>query len=350
MTRNLDDEPASSQGLLKRIRSKAPPGLKLRYRSMRGFARALENHLYDCLRFMRFSATTREHNQNAAHRTATIRKLYHRVEKALALPVPRPGFGIDAVIKLSEFVLDELHREHYKAHVIEAIETLRAYAEFGERHGVPPPEACVAALAIADSRQIAPQSGATRLVRKADLPPLSTGNLSSFFLSRHSVRQFSDTELTEDEVAAAVDLARTTPSVCNRQSCRVVAVFGEEQKRIALSHQNGNRGFGDTAGAILIVTSDLSHFLESGERYQGWIDGGMFSMTLLLALHSLGLGACPLNWSADCQQDKALRYALPLKANENIIMMIAVGHLREEFTVARSPRKSLDEVFVAIKP
>src|SRR3546814_8739546 len=65
----------------------------------------------------------------------------------------------------------------------------------------------------------------------------------------------------------------------------------------ALSLQNGNRGFGHEIPCLLILCTDLSAFDTAGERYQHWIDGGMFSMSLVWALHALGYSSCCLNWS-----------------------------------------------------
>jgi nitroreductase len=72
----------------------------------------------------------------------------------------------------------------------------------------------------------------------------------------------------------------------------------------------------------------------------------MFAMSLLLALHSLGLGACPLNWSMEKGPDMALRRTAKIHDEDAVIMLIAVGHLPEVLRVAQSPRKNLDEVVV----
>jgi nitroreductase len=111
-----------------------------------------------------------------------------------------------------------------------------------------------------------------------------------------------------------------------------------------LSFQNGNRGYGDQAGAVLLITADMRAFTMLGERNQAWIDGGLFAMSLNYALHSLGLGACMLNWSVEKGQDEALRAAFAIPEQEVVIMMMAVGHMPERLRVARSPRRPLKSV------
>jgi len=119
-------------------------------------------------------------------------------------------------------------------------------------------------------------------------------------------------------------------------------------KQQMLACQNGNRGFGDTAPVVALVTVDLRNFLDASERYQGWIDGGLFAMNLLLGIHAQGYGACCLNWSALPAQDKAVRGLGVIPPHESIIMMIAIGGLREKFKVARSPRRGIESVMKII--
>ncbi|MEM7316122.1 MAG: nitroreductase family protein, partial [Planctomycetota bacterium] len=145
-------------------------------------------------------------------------------------------------------------------------------------------------------------------------------------------------------IKTAVRIAQKTPSVCNRQSGRVHIYGSEADKTRVLSHQAGNRGFGNQAAYVLIVTADLRCFASPGERFQSWIDGGMFAMSLIYALHAQGLGSCALNWSATSDRDIRMRKDAGIPDNEVVMMMISVGRLPESFPVARSPRKPLEEV------
>ena len=72
----------------------------------------------------------------------------------------------------------------------------------------------------------------------------------------------------------------------------------------------------------------------------------LFLQSLLLAFHSVGLAACPLNWDVPRASDEALRERLRIPESDTITMMMAVGHYAEEFTHAVSPRKPLREVLI----
>lgn len=95
---------------------------------------------------------------------------------------------------------------------------------------------------------------------------------------------------------------------------------------------------------VIIVTSDLRYFTGTVERYQSWIDGGMFSMLLLLALHAKGLGAVALNWSVTNERDSALHEAMSLPEYERVIMLIGCGYPSPDGLVPVSKRRSPEKI------
>jgi len=135
------------------------------------------------------------------------------------------------------------------------------------------------------------------------------------------------------------------PSVCNRQGGRVYMMTSEAGKKAALSLQNGNRGWGHEAAVVLVLAASQEHYvLMREERYQAWIDGGMFSQSVLMGLHSVGLAACPLNWDVLPAQDMRMRREVGIPGTDSILMLVAVGHYPKELVVAASPRKPLADV------
>ena len=72
--------------------------------------------------------------------------------------------------------------------------------------------------------------------------------------------------------------------------------------------------------ALLMITSDLRAFMTSYERNEGYTDGGLFGMSLLLSLESLGIGACPLNTMFTATAEKKTRKLLHLPDNEVPVM------------------------------
>ena len=130
---------------------------------------------------------------------------------------------------------------------------------------------------------------------------------------------------------------------------RVYAFNHYDTVQTLLEYQAGNAGFRPEIRTLFIVTADMAQMNLIGERYQGWIDGGIFAQTLALAIHAEGLGACFLNWSVEKEVDMALRAKVGIPDNELVITFMSAGHLKDSFRVPVSPRKPLDMV-LALNP
>jgi nitroreductase len=170
-------------------------------------------------------------------------------------------------------------------------------------------------------------------------------NPESFFFSRFSLREFKDKIVSEEEIKRAIKLSMKTPSVCNRQPWHIYHTSCKTVISKALEFQHGNKPFGKFIPNLMIVTIDLKAFFGGNEHYQHWIDGGIISMSLMYALHSLGIASCALNWSQSRKDDKSFRDIIDIKSNQTIIMMLAVGYPNINNKVCCSARRPIEEVF-----
>ncbi len=116
-----------------------------------------------------------------------------------------------------------------------------------------------------------------------------------------------------------------TPSVCNRQPTRVHVILNKELIAKALKIQGGFNGY-PVPPALLLLTADNRVFMAPQEHNEGYTDGGLFGMNLLLALEEQGIAACPLNTMFRRGPEKATRRLLSIPSNEVLVMYIAVGH------------------------
>ncbi|WP_083882919.1 nitroreductase family protein [Brevibacterium senegalense] len=246
-------------------------------------------------------------------------KDYHRVEKGLTLPEPKRPFGAAVGERLDQALHLVPQDASLFTYMASAREALSVWNEDGT---------------ITDSVSPFPQRSHS----------LSEADVRAFFESRHSVRHFDANRPVEPGLLEdAVQLAQSTPSVCNRQSWHVRFIVDSAKKAAARSNQNGNAGFGEIP-VLAVVTTDSRLFAGPGERNQAWIDGGLFAMSLTWALHGLGLATCMLNMSVSNKKADALRRDLGIGAHEVIIMQIAIGYAHEQHRVARSPRRMPTEV------
>lgn len=287
-----------------------------RYRERREVSREFQRDAKRYARFMLVSDGLVHREITGANLEAQLTKDYHRIEKGLALPNPRHPFG--AVVRARIALLaGSADGTPYVTHVDTARTALDEWNDTG-----------------VISEEIAPTA-------PSSAAPFE--GVQSFFESRHSVRSFQNLPVAQALIDEAVTLAINTPSVCNRQSWRVRFYFDGDVERV-LQHQNGNAGFGHTVPVVALVTVDQRFFAGPTERNQGFIDGGLFAMSLVWALHGLGLGTCMLNLSLSSTAMTALRSEAGFGEDETAIMMIAIGHGQPGYRRARSPRRHLSEV------
>jgi nitroreductase len=321
--------------------------LRTRYRGVRDVLGVWQAGCHDAFWYCRFSGLRGDDRQSVLQ--ARIIKSYHRVEKGLALSAPRSGFGADAIGLLIDD-LGSYRRRFGDDHVVRrGLQTLAEYQAFNLSVGTAVPQ--VASLLASCAYSAGPSGtaeGGTMEVTRDAIHAAARIDLNAFFQSRYSIRQFTSENVSEDIVVQAVRMAQKAPSVCNREAGRVFLV--SDKKRIAelMSHQNGNRGFGDQADKLMVVTASLDCFLTIGERYQCWIDGGLFAMSLIYALHSFGIGSCCLNWSVEPETDIAFKRAAGIPEGHAVIMLLAIGHLPDRFRVAISARRPLADVLTRI--
>ena len=77
-----------------------------------------------------------------------------------------------------------------------------------------------------------------------------------------------------------------------------------------------------------------------------YVDGGIYVMNLLYALHYYHIGACTLNWSVTPDTDHELKKILAIDETEAVVALIAIGHVPNEFKVAASHRLNVSSIMV----
>ena len=161
--------------------------------------------------------------------------------------------------------------------------------------------------------------------------------------NRYSVREYADTAVSQEVLDKVYAVSMKTPSVCNRQATRIYEITNPEIISKALHIQGGFMGYKEPP-VLLFITSDIRAFMDNNERNEPYVDGGLFSMSLLYALEAYSLAACPLNAMFSPKQDKATRELLSIPDYELPVMYIAVGNFPETVPVCVSTRKSADEI------
>lgn len=312
---------------------------KRRLRPLKNVCFGLIGFAYDYYRYLRYGGWRRQSESTRGYRAV---KIYHRLEKSLSFADRKPGSGTGAAKDLANFYSEKSFSETGIS-LHERI-GLNVLGQFIQQTEDEPRDELRKARAVEKSlAHLKAPVGGVKILAKTELQRGRLQDPSSFFMSRFSVREFTSEVVSEEAIKEAVRLASKTPSVCNRQAWHVYHLQDRDKIAKALSFQNGNRGFGHKIPSLLILTVDLRAFDMSTERYQHWIDGGMYAMSIVLALHAQGLASCCLNWSKGPTDDLKLRREIDVGAHHSILMMLAVGHPQEEVKVCVSARTDVRE-------
>ena len=303
-------------------------------RRMRSEARSAFRH--DMRQFLENAGAL--HPDRKAAACAEIVMGYHVIEKGLTMPHRRLGFGKGAVVHLVGLVDEFERRFGGDAQVTHAVGVLRAYREMHKDWPEPMPR-----LDAFLARHAEVPAAVEPHVTRKDFFAAKDAPFPAFAASRHVVRHFAG-PVAREKIEAALSLALTAPSACNRQHVRVHVIDSPSLRDALFALQNGTRGFGQDADKVIVVTADLSAVRWAWERHDAYTNGGIFVMNLCYALHYHEIAHCILHWSVAPEVDRAAHEMLGIPANEAIVQVLACGAPPEEFDVAASPRRQAAEI------
>ena len=271
-----------------------------------------------------------------------IISLYHVIEKGLTMPEVRPGFGQERIPKLctlcSEFISKFGLTDEQVKH---AIAVIYEYEIFHKNRRYELTTLVADSISKLKSRALDIIPSSQTEFSKQEYFVNVNDNFSSFSQSRKSIRNFTSEEVPVEMITTALELARNTPSACNRQPWRTYVHINKHKIERILEIQAGARGFGHKANKLIIITGEVGGFCGSAERNQVYIDSGIYAMNVLYSLHFNKIAACILNCCHTQEKDTNLRHLCSIKESEVFICMIACGMPNDNFKIAISERYSL---------
>ena len=283
-------------------------------------------------------------NKNKIKGRLTI--LYHIIEKGLTMPEPRLGFGSKIIIDLIDLCNLYISKKYdFKDQIfVHSIEVLNEYLKFHEVNSYSIDNNIIKRIETLTTCANVHTYSQQYEFSNNDFFKEHQSTFDKFCKSRHTSRHFTNEHIPLETIYKCIELANESPSACNRQPNRAYIVKDRHSIEEILELQNGNRGFGHLADTLLIINSDISVFNGINERNESFFNSGLFSMTLIYALHFYKIGACLLNWSVSTQNDKKLRTLINAPENEQITIIIACGFLPHKFKIACSPRMKAKEI------
>ena len=297
---------------------------------------------YDAERFVR-------HNpQNKTTLEARIILHYHVLEKGITMPKRHLPFGLKVAVELVSLITMFCDAYGMTNQVEHAIKVLKEYCDIhrkanamvgNELDGI---EKFLNQYDIRPSKQIHITREAYYACKNKAFPEFSQW--------RHTIRNYSSMPLDIAKIKSAVRLAVSAPSACNRQHIRIRCIEDKTVCGRILELQGGNRGFGNLADKVLIVTADLR--AEIGgirERHDPYVNGGIFLMNLCYALSYCEVAYCILTGSLERKNEGEIRSIGHIPENEVVVAMLCCGEPPDDFSIACSPKRDIDEVLSFVK-
>jgi nitroreductase len=276
----------------------------------------------------------------------TLRRNIHRLEKALIMRPRRPTFARDYIGETVEAYRTVLRSD--QAEPVRAPE-LKWFGDVLTQYFATV-EGDAALLAwkrqfdeLDTGRDGEPTSAPyERAVLESQPCAVSYADLFELFRRRRSTRWFQDRPVPRELIDQAIVAALQAPSACNRQPFEFRVLDDPALRQTVARLPAGTAGFADNLPVVIVVVGKLNAYFDERDRHVIYIDGALASMSLMLALVTLGLASCPINWPDVEARERAMEQALGLRPWERPIMLIGVGYADPTGGIPFSEKSALE--------
>ncbi|MEZ9361660.1 nitroreductase family protein [Vibrio cyclitrophicus] len=277
----------------------------------------------------------------------TLRRNIHRLEKGLIMQPRREIFALQYI-----FETVTCYNDCVKSNILNPDENKWASDVLSEYFKVSGENEIINRahkLFMSISKEISPDEEHIPYPRTDVIKnKVSYDDLYSLFKQRRSVRWYLDKEVDSVTIAKAVDAASLAPSACNRQPYKFVVISEKNKVQEIADFAMGTVGFSHNLPCIIAIVGDLSAYSYERDRHVIYIDASLASMQLMLALETLGMSTCPINWPDIESRERKLESKLNLESYERTVMLLAVGYAEPTGLIPYSQKKSATEIIKVI--
>ena len=281
---------------------------------------------------------------------ADVIRLTHSIEKGLTLQNVKLGYGHEKqkeIISMISIIEDE-ESCYCKEAIKMAVNAINQYIEYHKIKKYSDDYFSELEKFVDIHRSyLEPNYGGTKNLRREELQ-FNEEEINHFFNTRHSIRDFAQKPIDEELIRKAIELAQTAPSACNRQAyrCYVIDKSKADNLKMWLSRVGV---FADKLDKIILVTGKTSAY-RYNENYQYVVSASIFAAYLSLTLHLYGIGSCviqrPVVWTKGWDN---IRKEYKIDNDEQIVVCLGIGMLKENTTVPISHRININEICKFIK-
>lgn len=288
----------------------------------------LRSYLYDFQVYQSSSLIKSHSDVNGVHALGLIIRLYHTIEKGLSIKERKFEFSL-ANVELLQDKLSSYSGDKNEAHIQSAIVTLACYFHEHQNNRV-------------SSEFLKQRERFYQLTEQYNLDDIHVGggvkehaevesiyneSVLKLVSSRVSVRDFDGSKsVAYSDLVKVIDVAKRCPSACNRHAVKVFYSMDKQQNQRILELQNGSRTFRHNVPGLMVIASDLRYQEGVEERNLGYVEGGIWLMSLVNSLHLHGLSSCILNWCISPRRDQELKDMLSIPKYYQVSGLIVFGY------------------------
>lgn len=176
-------------------------------------------------------------------------------------------------------------------------------------------------------------------------------NLEELFLKRQSTRDYSDEQVTEEQLKEICRLAILAPSAINAQPYNLYAICGEKSKLFSpLVQVKGSNSWATDCPAFIVIEARKPFEVTRGERKvtnEPFIanDVGILSAYIALAAENMDIQTCIIG----LRDESGIAKFLGLPDGTSFPLVIALGHKHKDCPVREKKRRNLDDTLHIIK-
>lgn len=306
--------------------------------------RLIENYYYDYKLYKKHSSLFGINSFENFESEVTLR--YHSLEKGFAHNKVRFRFGRKRVLELLDMLSNiDFKNPNNNIQIYSAAYNLCYYFELHEKSNIDISDYFTQAdydraSSVFNSSEKNLLNGFKQHSRESYFLDVETKSFPDFSESRCSVRDFSGEKIKTEIIKKAIQLANNAPSVCNRQPNHVILINEKNKIDRILKLQGGLTGYTDNINQLLVLVTDRRLFYSVGERNQYYIDGGIYLMNLLYALHFYRIVACPAHWAWTRKKDLKIVKLLNISDAYKVICIVPIGLAKKNFKTTLSFRKN----------
>lgn len=162
--------------------------------------------------------------------------------------------------------------------------------------------------------------------------------------NRHSIRSYQNRAIPKNAIESAIETSLNSPSACNRQPFEFRIIDEPELLKEVANLPIGARTFAQGIPVMIFLVGNLSAYGLERDRHLIYVDGGLITMSFILALETLGLSSCVIGWPDIESKERELEKILSLEKHQRCILCMSVGYPNREIEVPYSQKKCMDEI------